>query len=104
MRTLVDRRRLAGRTARIGTVCSKAVRRRMTVPSLNSAAKSHAGAWAIPRCLRTPIRIHHFLRQLKRNTVFLDYVSHWTFTELPEYYLTRTERALLTKYSTWHPQ
>lgn len=57
MPTLVDVRRLAGRTARIGTVRSKAVRRRMTVPSLSSAAKSHAGAWAIPRCSRTPIRI-----------------------------------------------
>src|ERR1700730_9557290 len=57
MRTLVDIRRLAGRTARIGTVRSYGVRRRTTVPSLSSAAKSHAGAWAIPRCSRTPIRI-----------------------------------------------
>jgi AcrR family transcriptional regulator len=57
MRTLVDSRRLAGRTARIGTVRSKGVRRRTTVPSLSSAANSHAGAWAIPRCSRTPIRI-----------------------------------------------
>jgi len=48
MRTLVDSLRLAGHTARIGTVRSNAVRRRTTVPSLTSAAKSHAGAWAIP--------------------------------------------------------
>src|ERR1700687_2250203 len=66
MRTLVDIRRLAGRTARIGTVRSKAVRRRRTVPSLSSAAKSHAGAWAIPRCSRTPIRICSI--SLVRNT------------------------------------
>ena len=57
MRTLVDIRRLAGRTARIGTVRSKGVRSRTAVPSLSSAAKSHAGAWAIPRCSRTPIFI-----------------------------------------------
>jgi hypothetical protein len=57
MRTLVDIRRLAGRTARIGTVRSKGVRSRTTVPSLSSAAKSHAGACAIPRCSRTPILI-----------------------------------------------
>jgi pimeloyl-ACP methyl ester carboxylesterase len=38
MRTLVDSRRLAGRTARIGTVRSKAVRRRTTVPSLINPA------------------------------------------------------------------
>src|ERR1700733_2301725 len=57
MRTLVDSRRLAGRTARIGRVRSKAVRRRMTIPSLSSAAKSHAAAWATPTCSRTPIRI-----------------------------------------------
>jgi len=44
MRTLVDSRRLAVRTARIGTVRSRAVRRRTTVPSLTSAAKSRAGA------------------------------------------------------------
>jgi hypothetical protein len=47
-RTLVDSRRLKGRTARIGTVRSNWVKRRMTVPSLSSAAKSNAGAWAIP--------------------------------------------------------
>jgi hypothetical protein len=57
MRTLADTRRLAGRSARIGTVRSKAVRRRTTVPSLSSAAKNHAGAWAMPISSRTPIRI-----------------------------------------------
>jgi hypothetical protein len=35
----------------------RGVRRRKTVPSQSFAAKSHAGAWAIPRCSRTPIRI-----------------------------------------------
>lgn len=48
---------LAGRTARIDTVRSKAVKRRTTVPSRSSAEKSHAGAWAIPRHSITPIRI-----------------------------------------------
>ena len=38
--------------------CSlKGGQKTMTVPSLSSAAKSHAAAWAIPRCSRTPIRI-----------------------------------------------
>ena len=57
MRTLAEIRRLAGRTATIGTVRSKGVNRRRTVPSRSSAANSHAGACAIPRCSRTPILI-----------------------------------------------
>ena len=56
MRPLVDSRRLAGRTARIGTVSSKAEDGGLYL-TLSSGAKSHAGAWAIPRCSRTPIRI-----------------------------------------------
>src|ERR1700693_1343967 len=38
-----------GRTGRIGTVRSKGVRRRITVPSLSSAAKSHAGDLGNPQ-------------------------------------------------------
>jgi uncharacterized protein (DUF427 family) len=56
-RTLADIRRPAGRTARMGTTRSSEGSRRTTVPSLSSVAKSHAGAWAIPRCSRTPVRI-----------------------------------------------
>jgi hypothetical protein len=57
IRTFAEIRRLAGRTATIGTVRSKGVNRRRTVPSRSSAANSHAGACAIPRCSRTPILI-----------------------------------------------
>ena len=57
MRTFAEIRRLAGRTATIGTVRSNGVNRRRTVPSRSSAANSHAGACAIPRCSRTPILI-----------------------------------------------
>jgi hypothetical protein len=39
MRTLADSRRLAGRTATIGTVRSRRSEETMTVPSLSSAAK-----------------------------------------------------------------
>jgi hypothetical protein len=55
LRTLAGVLRLAGRTARIGHVRSNGLRRRTTVPSLSSAAKSHAGAWAVPKCSRTAI-------------------------------------------------
>ena len=57
MRTFAEIRRLAGRTATIGTIRSNGVNRRRTVPSRSSAANSHAGACAIPRCSRTPILI-----------------------------------------------
>ena len=66
MRTLAGSLRLAGRTARIGTVRSNGVSWRTTAPSLSSAAKSHAGAWAIPICSRKPTRIYS--RPLVRNT------------------------------------
>jgi hypothetical protein len=55
-RTRVEARRLAGRTAEIATVRSCEVKSRSTVPSRSSAAKSQAGAWAIPKCSSTPTR------------------------------------------------
>ena len=56
-RTFDDSLRLAGRTARIDTVRSNPVGRRTTVPSLSYSTKSHAGACAIPKYSRTPIRL-----------------------------------------------
>ena len=67
MRTLVDTRRLASRTARIGTVRSKGVRSRTTVPSLSSATKSHAARLGNPQGFQdTHPHLRHLFTAMRR--------------------------------------